>query len=284
MQTSNFTFSEDWIKGIFKRYSELNIKNLSGIYFWEDNNFLKCQHFFDFDISDNSLEMLEKYIDRGISVKFSYLDKSKLFFKLVSWCKKHKYNFRIIDQWKAPRLDLSKSSMTTHEYLSTNSNSQIKRNYKEYLKNKDNYNIVHGTEESVSKLWKDVLLIDSGSWKGQKSCDMQSLNREDLQYIFYLFNNIDNASLSVLYKDSNPLAYSLMFRANIKSMWYAVKWGASDEGRKEKAGFYCLFNHLENIYNNINELNIDFWGRRSQTYDYLKNDEIVRYHVEIDSR
>lgn len=278
---NNFTLSDNWIEGILKRYDNKNIINMYEIYFWKDEKLLKCQHFFDFDISNDTLEIMAEYIEKGIKIRFSYLDNDKLYTKLKKWCNEKKYTFNIVDEWNAPRLELLKDSDNITEYLNKNKSSQIRRNFKDYLKNRKDYRIVSSNNKNILDLWNDVLYIDCNSWKGKKHCDMQSLNREDLQYIFYLINNFENASLNVLYKDDLPLAYSLMFRANENSMWYAVKWGASDEGRKTKTGFYCLFNHLEMIYHEKNELILDFWGRRSQTYDYLKNNEILRSHIEI---
>lgn len=281
MQATNFTLSDNWIKGIRERHLANNIVDMSGIYFLEDNNVLKCQHFFDFELSNITLDMMKKCLDNGAKIKFSYLDKSNLYNQLKNWCDEQKYNFYVVDEWLAPRLELIENTKSIENYLRENKNTQIKRNYKQYLKYKDNYNIVYSNKDNCLDLWENVLYIDYNSWKGQERCDMKSLNREDLQYIFYLIQNNNDASLSVLYKDNVPLAYSLMFRANKNAMWYAVKWGASNEGRKEKGGFYCLFNHLERIYYENQKINLDFWGRRSQTYDYLKNNEIIRTNIEI---
>ena len=109
---------------------------------------------------------------------------------------------------------------------------------------------------------------------------MKSLNREDLQYFPFLLLDKENSNLVVIYdKKDTPLAYSLMFKNN--DMWYAVKWGASFQGRKEYAGFYALFNHLEYIYSKDKTIRLDFWGRRNKTYDSLKNDSVNRNHIKI---
>ena len=85
----------------------------------------------------------------------------------------------------------------------------------------------------------------------------------------------------VAFKDNEPLAYSLWFKAN-DDAWYAAKWGASDSGRVVNAGIKVLFNHINYILSKQNNiLNLDLWGRRSQFYDMLKNSDIKRYHFEI---
>ena len=110
---------------------------------------------------------------------------------------------------------------------------------------------------------------------------MKSLDREDLQYLLFLIKNNEESSLVVIYENDIPLAYSLMFKNESNNYWYAVKWGASFEGRKVYAGIYCLFSHLQFLYKKENQLNIDFWGRRNATYDLLKNTSIIREHLEI---
>lgn len=279
MEIKNFTLSKDWVLALPIRYSVNSVSKISGLSFWNNNDVLACQHYFDFSISDTDFEEMKKFLDQDKMFKFSYINSSS-FQKIREWCERENLSFDVIDHWLAPQLILKEMSVS--EYIESSTNGQTKRNFAGYLKNKDDYSFVCSDIENVLMLWNDVLKTDADSWKGQQKCDMKSLNREDLQYIFYLINNPDNTTLNVTYKDGLPLAYSLMFRADPNSMWYAVKWGASDQGRKEKAGFYCLYNHLEGLYNsNANSLVLDFWGRRSAVYDGLKNNEIDRFHVSV---
>lgn len=274
MKVNNFTLSDDWINAIPIRYHLNQIVNISGLYFFANDNTLTCQHFFDFNINSQQHKNILCAIQDNMSIRFSYVNPS-LSNDIRSWSKNENIDVDIIDEWMAPQLILD-GNVTEH--LINNKSSQTKKNYNRYTNNRDNYEFISSDIENVLQLWNDVLFIDVNSWKGQQQCDMKSLNREDLQYIFYLINNPDNASLKVVYKSGIPLGYSLMFRANSDSMWYAVKWGASEIGRQEQAGFYCLYNHLEELNEN-NSLNVDFWGRRSETYDRLKNKEIQRQHI-----
>lgn len=279
MKTNNFTLSKDWISALPIRYNVDEVKKILDLSFWDSNDIMVCQHYFDFPISDENFEEMKKFLNQNKMIKFNYIN-SSLFQKIKEWCEREKISLDVIDQWLAPQLILEE--LCVSEYLKSSTNSQTRRNFTGYLKNKSAYSFITSDIENVLILWNDALKIDADSWKGKQKCDMKSLNREDLQYIFYLINNPDNTNLKVIYKDGIPLAYSLMFRADPNSMWYAVKWGSSDQGRKEKAGFYCLYNHLEELYiNNGKSLVLDFWGRRSATYDSLKNNEIERFHLTV---
>ena len=159
--------------------------------------------------------------------------------------------------------------------MEKNKNSQVRKNYKKYKKS--NINIETSNNDNILKLWTDVLYIDKNSWKNEEKSDMKSLDREDLQYIFYMLNNKDKISLNVSYNNKIPTSYSLMFKEN-NNKWYAVKWGASFLGREKYHGIYCLYDHLIKL-SDKQEINIDFWGRRSESYDYLKNNSLKRYHI-----
>ena len=166
------------------------------------------------------------------------------------------------------------------DYFKNNIHSQVKRNYSFYIKNKENFKIYNSDSYSKLKLWKYVLEIDNNSWKKKENSDMKSLGREDLQYLPFLLTKSKKSNLVVVCdKSNNPLGYSLFFKD--KDEWFAVKWGASNEGRKQKAGFVSLFYQLEYIYSKEKQINIDFWGRNNQTYEYLKNQDINRNHILI---
>lgn len=280
MKANNFTLSKDWIDAIPIRYGINELVQIDDLIFWKNDTNLVCQHFFNFPINDSQLNRIKGLVNEDQSIRFSYID-SELYARLNNWGNQEDIVINKLDEWEAPQLILNSD---IERYLGNSTNTQTRRNYNEYKLKMGDYSFITSDIENVMKLWSDVLTVDLNSWKGQNNCDMKSLNREDLQYIFYLINNPDNTSLKVVYKDGIPLAYSLMFRANSEAMWYAVKWGASDFGREQKAGFYCLYNHLEELYCNNNELMMDFWGRRSQTYDRLKNNEVKRYHLSIGRR
>lgn len=273
----NFTKSEIWNNSIILRYPLNEIKKIDSLIFHEENNILKCQHFFDFDISLREYKKMSDEINDSKKIRFNYLDSSALFKHLKKWAINNNYTYQIIDKWKAPRLILKTD---VKEYLEKNIHSQIKRNYKKYQKSKNNYIFYNSSSEDTLKLWNYVLEIDNNSWKKQEKSDMKSLNREDLQYLPFLLSSNNSSLIVVCDSQNNPLAYSLMFKNN-NNYWYAVKWGASNIARKNYVGIFCLFYHLEYLYYLNQSLEIDFWGRRNNIYDSLKNDSIDRMHVLI---
>ncbi len=267
---NNFTMSEIWTQSSYIRYNVNELFKIGNLLFRKTGNQLVSQHFFDISIDDETVDKMKNYINEGFTFKFSYISKN-VYEKL-----KEDFVVDLLDEWKAPKLSID----DIDKYLSNSAHSQVKRNYKRYLKEKSMYNFKVSNENYNSlKLWKDVLYIDKNCWKGQQKCDMKSLDREDLQYVFYLLQNKENSSLLVCYDNKIPVSYSLMFRANDKSEWYAVKWGASSTGRKKYLGIFALFEHLRFINKMDNIVNVDFWGRRSQTYDYLKNNDEERFHL-----
>lgn len=278
---NNFTFSKEWIDAFILRYSPNEIINFDNIYFYKQNHILKCQHFFNFNLSKKSLKKLSDEINNGNIIRFNYIDNLKLFDQLSVYFNQSTFKVNVIDSWDAPRLVLESS---VNKYLKYNKNQQIRRNYKKYIEKKNQFTYKSSNDSNILDLWTDVLNIDFNSWKRQENSDMKSLEREDLQYLLFLMKNSQNINLNVIYYKEVPLAYSLMFKNNSDDFWYAVKWGASFEGRKYYAGIFCLFNHLEKLYLKEKKLHIDFWGRRNNTYDLLKNTSIVRNHIEISKK
>ena len=275
---SNFTLSDEWNSSLLIRYSLDHLKEIDNIYFYSIDNQLKCQHFFEFELSDLVLKKLCLEIKNNNSIKFSYIHESKLTYKLKQWSKENNFKCELIDTWEAPQLILKDS---VKNYLETSSHSQIRRNYNLYNKNKSKYKFYNSNHNDALNLWSLVLEIDFNSWKKEENSDMKSLDREDLQYLPFLLKNKKDSNLVVVcdYNDK-PLAYSLMFK-NGDGYWYAVKWGASYEGRKLYTGFFCLFNHLEYLFDLEGMLLLDFWGRRNNTYDKLKNNYVMRSHILI---
>ncbi len=268
---NNFTMSNIWIRSSYIRYDINELFQIGNLLFRKKGNQLICQHFFEMNFDENTINNMKAYIYKGMVFKFNYVDKN-VYEKLTK-----NFTVDIVDKWNAPTLYTD----SIDKYLYESIHHQVTKNYKKYLNIKNNYIFKisnQGCHETL-KLWKDVLYIDKNCWKGERFCDMKSLDREDLQYIFYLLQNKENASLIVCYDNNIPAAYSLMFRANKNSKWYAVKWGASTEGRKKYLGIYTLFEHLKFINSIDGIVDVDFWGRRSQTYDYLKNCEEKRFHL-----
>ena len=271
---NNFTMSLIWKESIFLRYDLSKLISTGNLMFFKDGDTVISQHFFNFNFSEEDINNINRMLDDGFKIKFSYVDKT-LYKKILKiFGKKNVY---ILDKWDAPIL----KSDNIDDYLRNTLHSQVKKNYANYLKSRKKYKFVMNNKKNGIKLWCDVLKVDYNSWKGKNKCDMKSLNREDLQYIFHLLYNEKESSLLVCYSDDEPLAYSLMFKNNQNNMWYAVKWGASFDGRKKYLGIYSLFEHLLYLQKCNGKIDVDFWGRRSQVYDSLKNYDVERYHIMI---
>lgn len=276
MQVKNFTTSQIWQQSNRIRYDIKNIVNLDGVDFLIKENEIQCLQFFNIDFTDNLLKLLKSASVNEKDIVFKYInlaESDKTFLK--NWCEKNNLEFQIVDEWNAPMLFLDTA---IEEHISKGS-TQLKRDFVKYLQDdKMDYELYDKTN---LKLWTDVLYIDRNSWKGEKNCDMKSLEREDLQYVFYLMNNLENSSLMVASKDGEPLAYSLWFKSEDDQLWYAAKWGASTNGRAHSAGIKVLFNHIFYMKEQTENLKLDFWGRRSNFYDMIKNKDIKRYHFKI---
>lgn len=273
---TNFTLTDDWNNAVFLRYDFDKIFPIDNITFALSDDVLKCQNYFDICFDNHSLDQFEYLLKSNYQLKFSYINDGENYNNLKKWAEQKKYNFEIIDEWEAPLL---KNKTNISDYLCDSKHSQIKKNYYKYKKNIHNYTILNSDDNDILKLWKYVLYIDFNSWKYREKSDMKSLSREDLQYYPYMQKNKENINLVVLLKNNIPYSYSLMFKTY--DMWYQVKWGSSDLGRNEYTGFYCLFNHLEYLYKKDPNYILDFWGRRNETYDKLKNDFIIRRHILI---
>lgn len=272
----NFSLSKDWGNSLILRYSPDQIIKIGNLSLIKDNNIYKCQNFFDFDISKSEYNELLNLLNGKNKIRFSYINDSVIN-KIILLSEENEMNIEYIDKWDAPILHLNTSPQ---EYFSNSKHSQIKRNYKKYKNEYNNYIYLNSTTTDILSLWNHVLNIDYNSWKKAENSDMKSLDREDLQYLSYMLKNPNDINLVVVCDlNEKPLAYSLMFK-NSDGYWYAVKWGASYEGRKLYSGFYALFYHIEFLYKlQSTHLNLDFWGRRNETYDKLKNNSLSRNHI-----
>lgn len=280
-EQNNFTFSSFWKESVYNRFEKNEILNINNLLFSKSNYIYKCLHFFDFLITSQEYDKIFEYINNGFIFRFNYIDQNT-FQNIKNWGIDNNLDIKIVDQWDAPKLKLFSCSIS--EYLKNACGKQTKKNYLKYKKNINNFIYLDSKKEDINKLWNDVLLVDRNSWKFREKSDMKSLDREDLQYKKFLMENKEDSFLNVVYKDKLPLAYSLFFKNKLTKQWYAVKWGASDIGRKCYTGFYCLYNHLEKLEDLEGKINIDFWGRRSSTYNSLKNYSENRYHILIEKK
>ena len=69
----NFSTSNIWNNSFILRYPLEQIKKIGNLYFYESENILKCQHFFEFDITSDELKIMQKEIKNN--------KKSKIFKK-----------------------------------------------------------------------------------------------------------------------------------------------------------------------------------------------------------
>ena len=76
--------------------------------------------------------------------------------------------YEVIDSWEAPRLSL-KTEISN--YLLNECGNQIKKNYKMYKNNKENYKFYNSVNNDILKLWDYVLKIDLDSWKKDEKSD-----------------------------------------------------------------------------------------------------------------
>ena len=56
----NFSTSNIWNNSFILRYPLEQIKKIGNLYFYGSENILKCQHFFEFDITSDELKIMQK--------------------------------------------------------------------------------------------------------------------------------------------------------------------------------------------------------------------------------
>lgn len=272
----NFTHSNAWINAIFMRYPIDDIFHENRCVFVKKNKDYIYQHFFSIE---NNLQEIANFINSlplNTNFVFKYINEceAKILFDYLS---ASGIEVNIIDNWEAPILNINEN---LHDIFLRSKHTQTIRNFKMYNKEKSKYTFKNSDRYNVFDLWTDVLNIDNYSWKKSENSDMKSLDREDLQYLPYILENKNDISILVMYKNNIPVSYSLFFR-NYDDVFYAVKWGSSHYGREKYAGIICLFEHLFNIYEEYDNCIVDFWGRRSNVYDKLKNSATNRMNFEI---
>ena len=62
----NFSTCDIWNQSIALRYPIDKIKKIGNLYFFDDNNILKCQHFFDFTVTNDDVKKAKEYFTTAL--------------------------------------------------------------------------------------------------------------------------------------------------------------------------------------------------------------------------
>lgn len=283
LSEKNFTCSQVWKNSVIIRYDLDTIIECDGLIFIKRENIIECLSYFDLELSSSHLNFIDKHIINNDLLKFKYINEESQGAKLLTeYVKNNGLEMDVIIRWNAPCLKIVPEYPLAAYF--DNCTSRLKRTKKkiEFL-----YSIAvtfkTSIENDVLTLWCDVLRIDHNSWKKKEKSDMKSLDREDLQYVFLLQSEGIETFLVVVYRSGIPTAYSLMIKSPDSGIWYAAKWGASEEGRKMYDGINCLLYHLElldyDAKSRNDVLNVDFWGRNNSFYTQIENYSMRRQDV-----
>ncbi len=271
MILNNFTTQKEWRNSLYYRFFTKKIYSSDNIdiinYFGEKT----CFQYFDFQLNENDLKLLNKLNKRNI-LRFRYINKNSYVFKTLN----NNFNLKITDEWESPVIEIRKGMF--NNYCDSKSNN-FKRLIKKCNYLKKNLEIKKANRNNYYDLWKDVLLVDQNSWKYKKQSDMMNLGYEHISYILMGYNKNIIPDLLVAYKDKKPIAYSLLLFYDNK--YYAVKWGATESGRINNAGIICLLSQIERL-SNKKDIYIDLWGRNNKIYDRLRTSTITRLYFMIE--
>lgn len=266
---NNFTNNDLWRKILYFRYPFEKIFSSKNLDFVDRGDFIECKQNFNIKVGKEDFVLIDELLKLK-EVKFKYINED--------FCKQLTDNFslnndiEIDSKWKNPIIKIEQGQLEKYVGLK---DENIIRDYKKYLLeiNSDFYD-----EESKCfySLWKDILYIDQNSWKKTEETDMMNLEYEHLQYMFFCIKDVKYHIDIMCDIDKKPLGYSFMFEYN--NVLYAAKWGATDEGRKKKAGIICFFRQLERLSNNGNVV-IDTWSRNNMFFEKISNDGIHRINL-----
>ena len=269
---NNFTYDKLWRKIIYFRYPFEKIFSSKNLDFVDRDDFIECKQNFQIKANEEDLLLLDKLLEMK-EVKFKYVDVN--FFKLLEDKFSHKYNIEIDSKWQNPIIKIEQNKLKQHiDYK----NENIKRDYKKYLLVKESS--LFYDEESLDfyDLWKNILSIDQNSWKKTEETDMMNLEYEHLQYMFFCLKDVKYYIDIMCNSNKEPIGYSFMFEYD--NVIYAAKWGATDEGRRNKAGIVCFFRQLERLSKNINVV-IDTWSRNNIFFEKVSNDSVARINLTL---
>lgn len=283
---SSIFISDNWLYGSLLRSPPYQYRKISEIYFRQlPKNIYRCDSSFDLNFNNCLIEQISKIIlDENAIFEFRHINKNCIYALLEK--SDNNIHIDIIDEWDAPKLSLPR--LIDFSDFNKNLSGRIRRSVKLNLEVECKFKI-KSLEESNNPflLWLAIREIESNSWKSEVKSDLFNLDREDLQYLFYIINGGKSCSLFVLYLEDKPISYSLMIRSENLHKWYAAKWGCSLEGREINAGIRVLYKHVEFLHSEYKKTNpstsftIDFWGRKQSVYNQLSTESETRVNFNI---
>lgn len=269
---NNFTNDELWRKILYFRYPFEKVFSSKNLDFVDRDDFIECKQNFQINVNEEDLLLLEKLLEMK-EVKFKYMNEN--FYKLIKDKFSSKYTINIDSKWVNPIIKIEQNQLK--EYIDSK-NENIKRDYKKYLVEKESSLFYDEENNDFYDLWKNILFIDQSSWKKTEETDMMNLEYEHLQYMFFCLKDAKYYVDIMCDKNKEPIGYSLMFEYD--NILYAAKWGATDEGRKNKAGIVCFFRQLERLSKNRNIV-IDTWSRNNLFFEKISNEGIARINLTL---
>lgn len=269
---NNFTNDELWRKILYFRYPFEKVFSSKNLDFVDRDDFIECKQNFQINVNEEDLLLLEKLLEMK-EVKFKYMNEN--FYKLIKDKFSSKYTVNIDSKWENPIIKIEQNQLK--EYIDSK-NENIKRDYKKYLAEKESSLFYDDENNDFYDLWKNILFIDQSSWKKTEETDMMNLEYEHLQYMFFCLKDAKYYVDIMCDKNKEPIGYSLMFEYD--NILYAAKWGATDEGRKNKAGIVCFFRQLERLSKNRNIV-IDTWSRNNLFFEKISNEGIARINLTL---
>lgn len=267
---NNFTSNELWRKILYFRYPFEKVFSSKNLDFVDRDDFIECKQNFNIKVEEEDLILIDELLKLK-EVKFKYVNEE--FYNLLRDNLSLKNDIYIDSEWENPLIKIEQKQLK--QYIGSKKEN-IKRNYKKYLLEK-NSNLFYDEENNdFYSLWKNILSIDQNSWKKNKETDMMNLEYEHLQYMFFCIKDIKYYIDIICDTNKEPIGYSFMFEYN--NVLYAAKWGATDKGRKKKAGIICFFRQLERLCNNKNIV-IDTWSRNNMFFEEISNDGTHRINL-----
>lgn len=269
---NNFTNDELWRKILYFRYPFEKVFSSKNLDFVDRDDFIECKQNFQINVNEEDLLLLEKLLEMK-EVKFKYIDEN--LYNLIKDKFSSKFIVNIDSKWENPIIKIEQNQLK--EYIDSK-NENIKRDYKKYLVEKESGLFYDEENNDFYDLWKNILFIDQSSWKKTEETDMMNLEYEHLQYMFFCLKDSKYYVDIMCDKNKEPIGYSLMFEYD--NILYAAKWGATDEGRKNKAGIVCFFRQLERLSKNRNIV-IDTWSRNNLFFEKISNEGIARINLTL---
>lgn len=269
---NNFTNDRLWREILYFRYPFEKIFSSENLDFVDRDDFIECKQNFQINVNEEDILLIDKLLEIK-EVKFKYVNEN--FYKLIKKIFSSKYDFNIDARWKNPIIIIEQNQL---KKFVDSKNEIIKRDYKKYLLAKEMHLFYDENSNDFYDLWKSILAIDQNSWKKAEETDMMNLEYEHLQYMFFCLKDIKYYIDIMCNTNKEPIGYSFMFE--YENVLYATKWGATNEGRKNKAGIICFFRQIERLNKN-RKVVIDTWSRNNMFFEKISNSGIPRINFTL---